>query len=161
MAGAVTVNVTGLRELQAKLRAIAETAGDKTARKPVTAALRKAGKVLQEDMQRRVRVKSGTLRENIIVTTKRSRTPGVTTVNVTVRAKAKAYKENSRNRRSGRVGKKYKDLGPLFYARFLELGTSKMPAYPFMRPAFEAHKEELPELFRDELAKAIQDALRG
>lgn len=150
--------VSGLDQLLVRLKKLAEVGGDKTAGKPVSAALRKCGKVLQADMQRRVRIKTGALRENIIVTKKRTGNPDMVEVDVTVRFKAKAYKDTSLNRRSGRIGKSYKNYGPLFYASFLEFGTWKMPGgYPFMRPAFESHKEELPEIFKasliDELDK--------
>lgn len=46
-----------------------------------------------------------------------------------------------------RKGKKYRNQGKkgnlsqdAWYARFVEFGTSKMAARPFMRPAFEAKK---------------------
>lgn len=157
---AETVVITGLKELQARLKMLADVVGDRVSTRPVTKALRTAGKVLQKDMQSRVRVKTGTLQQNIIVARSRDSHAGHTVVNVTIRAKARAYKDTSSNRRSGRIGKTYNDLGPLFYARFLEFGTSKMKeGYPFMRKAFEAHKNELPELFRSELSDAIDKAM--
>lgn len=45
-----------------------------------------------------------------------------------------------------------------FYWRFLEFGTSKMPARPFMRPAFDSMKERAVEAIRERLAAAIQRA---
>lgn len=80
-------------------------------------------------------------------------------MNVTIRAKAKKYRNNARNRRLNRVGARYQDYGPLFYARFLEWGTSHQQADPFMRPAFEQHKGELPEMIRDDINKKIEKAL--
>ena len=153
------VYVSGLKELNVRLQALADTVGGKKAAQPVVHALRKAAKILQADAIARVHKKSGTLAANIITTRKRNRQPGLETVNVTIRAKAKRYKDNTRNQRAGRSGGKYKDYGPLFYARFLEFGTSHQPAYPFLRPAFEAHKTELPEVvaadLRDGLDKAV------
>jgi HK97 gp10 family phage protein len=81
-------------------------------------------------------------------------------VKVTVRAKAKGYKSNSRNVRSGKIGLSYNFYGPLFYGSFLEFGTSHQPAYPYMRPAFEENKNTLPGIIRDELAKAIDATVR-
>ena len=47
-------------------------------------------------------------------------------------------------------------VGPeKFYARFLEFGTSRMSARPFIRPAFEENKEKLMET----IAKAAKGAL--
>lgn len=154
------VKVEGLRVLEAQLLAIGEEYGAKAAISPVRRALGKAGKVIQADAQHRVRRKTGTLAENIIVTTYRNPPEGQIGVKVTVRAKAKAYKSNSRNVRQGRVGLEYNFYGPLFYGAFLEFGTSHAPAYPFMRPAFESNKAPLGNLIRDELAKAIDASVK-
>ena len=150
-----TVQVTGLRELEKQLLALGEEYGPKAAISPVRRALGKAGKVVQATAQQMVHRKSGTLAENIIVTTYRKPPDGQIGVKVTVRAKAKGYKSNSRNVRSGKIGLTYNFYGPLFYGSFLEFGTSHQPAYPYMRPAFEQNKNELGNIIRDELAKAI------
>jgi len=42
-----------------------------------------------------------------------------------------------------------------FYGRFVEFGTSKMPAKPFLRPAFEAKKEAAIEAMRAYMAERI------
>lgn len=34
------------------------------------------------------------------------------------------------------------------YARFVEYGTSRMRAQPYMRPAIEQHKSRLPKMYR-------------
>lgn len=158
---AETAQVHGLKELGERLRALPKEISGKNGG-PLLAALRKMGRAIQQEAQARVPVDTGTLRENIIVT--RERDPkgmGATeAVHVTVRYKAKAYKNNKGNRRKGRVGENYKDYGPLFYARFLEFGTEHAPAYPFMRPAFESQKSELPEMFKTELSAAIDRAVR-
>lgn len=153
------VRVEGLRELEAKLKAIAAEFGGKKAINPVRNALRKAGRIVQKSAQQKVRVKTGAVKENIIVTNVRKSPPGEIGVNVTVRAKAKAYKDTPANRRKGAVGGSYQAYGPLYYARFLEFGTSRQPAYPFMRPAFEENKNTLPGIIRDELAVQIERAV--
>ena len=159
---AQTVRVEGLRELEKKLKALADEFGGKTAIKPVRSALRKAARVVQKDAQARVQVKTGALKDNIIVYRPRDRRGGIEAINVSVRAKAKVRKANRRNARriaSGEVQAGYMDYGPLYYARFLEFGTSRMRPYPFLRPAFEANKSQLPNIIRDELALAIQKAV--
>ena len=40
------------------------------------------------------------------------------------------------------------------YAPFVELGTHKMAARPYLRPAAENHAEEYKQIWNDELAKA-------
>lgn len=157
---ATQITVTGLRELEQQLLAIGQEYGPKAAMSPVRRALGKAGKVVQASAQAKVHRKSGTLAENIIVTTYRKPPEGQIGVKVTVRAKAKGYKSNSRNVRSGKIGLTYNHYGPLFYGSMLEFGTSHQPAYPYMRPAFEENKNMLPGLIRDELAKAIDATVK-
>ena len=41
------------------------------------------------------------------------------------------------------------------YGRFYEYGTSKMPAHPFLRPAFDAGKDEALRIFKAEMKKAV------
>lgn len=161
---AETIRVDGLKELERRLLALGEEYGYRAAAKPVRAALRKGAQVIQRAAVANVRVKTGTLKENIIVTSQGRAKPGLIDVKVTVRAKAKAYKPNARNRKNGRIGANYTDYGPLFYARFLEFGTSKMRAYPFLTPAFEANKGTVPGMIRDFLREAIDKSvakLRG
>jgi HK97 gp10 family phage protein len=156
------VYVSGLKELQRRIQAISDAVGEKTAAKPVSAALRKPAVHLQnavkQNLQARGHVKTGTLLNNIIVAKVRARQPGTVTYIVTVRKTAKKYKDTARNRSAGKVGGKYQDYGPLFYARFSEFGTSHEAATPWMRPAFEETKGQLPEEFRDALAAKL-DAL--
>ena len=47
-----------------------------------------------------------------------------------------------------------------FYGMFFELGTSKQPAHPFLRPAFDANQGEALDIFRREMKKRIE-AKRG
>ena len=58
-----------------------------------------------------------------------------------------------------RYGKRFRRRGlDAWYWRFIEFGTRKMRARPFMRPAFEQTKREQIEAIRDRLAKAIERA---
>lgn len=54
---------------------------------------------------------------------------------VGVKGGAKRYRNNKANRRTGKAGQSYEGPGKVYYWRFLEFGTSKMAAQPFMRPA--------------------------
>jgi HK97 gp10 family phage protein len=151
------VRVDGLRELQDKLTELGVEYGTKAAYNPVRNALNKAARVIRDSAKQKVRRKSGTLAENIIATSRgKPDDRGYISAKVTVRAKAKAYKSSSANVRNGKLGLHYQHYGPLFYARFLEFGTSKMPAYSFLRPAFEENKAALPEMIKTELAAAIE-----
>lgn len=160
------VRITGLEELERRLRALPkEISGKKGG--PLLVALRRAARAAQREAARLVRVDAAHddgvhVRDNIIVA--RDRDPaqyGMTeVVHVTVRGRSRTYRDNKGNRRKGRVGQQYHHLGSLAYARYLEHGTSKMPAYPFLRPAFEATKGQMPELVKKELSDAIYRAVR-
>lgn len=156
-----TVKVHGIDELRRRLEALPREIAGKNGG-PLLAALRKMGRKVQGDAKRIVRKKSGTLADNIIVV--RSKDPrrvnATEAVRVTIRYKAKKYKDTKANRKAGRVGGKYKELGPLFYARFLEFGTSRQPAYPFMIPAFDMNKNDMPNIFKTELGAAIDRAVK-
>lgn len=71
----------------------------------------------------------------------------------------KPYVNNSANRRDGRVGSAYQTGGKVYYWRFIEFGTSKMPATPFMRPALANNIEpvisKFSQIFSDELDKEL------
>lgn len=45
--------------------------------------------------------------------------------------------------------------GPAFRAHFLEYGTSKMSAKPFMRPTFEQEKSRLEQIIKDEIRRGL------
>lgn len=152
------VQVTGLRELNKRLAALpAEIAGKRGG--PLLAALRKTAQPVRDDAKRRAPVRSGALQKAIIIARVRKRAPGEEAVEVTIRFKARRYKDNRRNRRIGRVGETWRDYGVLYYARFMEFGTETQPAHPFIRPAWEANKSQLPHLLKVELSAAIAKAV--
>lgn len=45
--------------------------------------------------------------------------------------------------------------GPAFRAHFIEFGTSKMRAQPFMRPAFEMAKPTIEKIMAEEIRKGL------
>lgn len=57
-------------------------------------------------------------------------------------------------------GLKFQDMtfsvGVNYVGRFLEFGTSKMPAYPFLRPAMESKATEAVSVMRDVTLAAIE-----
>lgn len=158
-----SVYVSGLKELRVQLRELANTIGEKGAQKPVSGSLSRAARLVQKRakamLQSGNHVKTGTLLNNIIVYKRRTQN-GSIAYGVSIRSKAKKYKDTQRNRSTGKVGGKYRDYGPLFYARFLEFGTSHQAATPFLGPAFDIEKEKLPDVVRDEIDKRIAALVR-
>ena len=157
------IQIRGLKEMGQRMLALPKNLQGP----PIVNTLRTMGKIVQRDAKSRVPVDTGTLRENIIVSRipPRRRGPTEEGVEVTVRYKATKYKDTAPNRKAGRVGGSYQDYGPLFYARFLEFGTSKMAARPFLRPAFEAAKGSFPQMFSEgfsrELDKVVNKLARS
>lgn len=48
-----------------------------------------------------------------------------------------------------------------FYGRFLEFGTSKMAARPFLRPAYEAKKQEAADKFSQVIDEKVKELSSG
>lgn len=48
-----------------------------------------------------------------------------------------------------------------FYGRFLEHGTSKMAARPFLRPAYEAHRREAAQVARSVIQEKVRELVNG
>lgn len=61
--------------------------------------------------------------------------------------------------KSGAIGGKVfvgpSQQGPAFRAHFVEFGTSKMPAKPFMRSTFEREKATLERIMADEIRRGL------
>lgn len=63
---------------------------------------------------------------------------------------------------SARKGNKAAEKGmDAYYASWVEYGTVKMSARPFMRPAFESKKEAAVEAMRGYIAEKLPDPLKG
>ncbi|TNH06632.1 HK97-gp10 family putative phage morphogenesis protein [Testudinibacter sp. TR-2022] len=150
--GSVTVKVSGLKELQKAMGELGRKASNRIAVK----AMRKGGAIVRDKARANAPVltenvphrKAGTVKKAISSRTKIGRN-GKTNTYVWV----KGLSTKQILKFKGKTGKSgaFNPKDP-FYWRFLEFGTSKMPAKPFMRPAFEQSKQQA--------AKAIIDTLR-
>jgi HK97 gp10 family phage protein len=155
MADTISLNLTG--DFEAALDRLAAAAGE--------SALRAAGvagaKLFQEEAQARVPVKTGRVKKNIIIKRAEEKSDGNKrqTYLVLVRGGSGNYGNTKLNRRKNRVGKSYDTDGDAFYWRFLEFGTSKMAARPFMRPAYEARRARAIDVMRARLWEKILEEL--
>ena len=99
----------------------------------IVGATRAAANVVKDEAKRLVPVKHGRLKKSIGVT-KRKTKRGITTFSVSPR---KGGKNDG------------------FYGRFIELGTSKMIARPFLRPALEKSVDETLVASKEYIAKRL------
>lgn len=74
---------------------------------------------------------------------------------------ARKYSNTDSNKRHRRVGRTYITPGNVYYWRFLEFGTSKMKAQPFMRPALENNVNSVSSAITDKLNGAIDELAKG
>ena len=148
MAEFVTVEVHGLKELSAALRQLPQ----KLERRVLNGGLMTGGRVIEKDAKTRVKVRTGATRRNIRARPGKPVDGHTATVIVGVRqlgrkqiAKLKA--------KGGRAALLAQDP---YWWRYQEFGTSKMPASPFLRPAFEAKKVQAAFTIKEALKARIE-----
>jgi len=158
---AETVRVAGLDGVLERLQALPAAVGAKGGG-PARAALAKGARVFRDQAIANAPRDTGLLQESIVA--RRDSRPGMVGASeayyVGVRRKARRYANTKRNRGKGRAGKTYFVDGTAFYWLFLEFGTEKMAARPFLRPAFESRKEDALNVIVTEMHAGIDRAVR-
>jgi HK97 gp10 family phage protein len=140
------VKVSGLRDLGVAMSRLSADMAGKVARQATAAG---AG-VVRRAARRGAPVDSGNLAAAIVM--KRQRQSRLTEEYlVTVR------KGKTRDAKAGKTGqaKQGKDA---YYARFVEFGTVKMPARPFLRPALENNLQAATDAMAQRLKQRIEKA---
>lgn len=131
--GKATIVIKNLDEVVNLLKSL----DPKVAKPAMRKAMRKGCKVFQKQAQSLCPVRTGALRDSLVVRAgKRSRR--FFSVNVTT--------GNDKDRQFS---------GETFYGAFVEMGTSKRPATPFLRPAFDEKQAQVQDIVRNELANAL------
>ncbi|MNJ18162.1 hypothetical protein D3C77_124570 [compost metagenome] len=150
-----SLTVVGLGDLQADFERLARSVGNKVVRDAVIAGAR----VARDKTRQATPIKTGKLKKNIEATrVKQGETPGAATAGV--RVKKLAGKTSKARKRPGKKGQSTTtDYEAPFYWRFLEYGTSKMPAAPFIRPTWDANLAEIEKATADKLAEGIDNAI--
>lgn len=154
-------NLHGLKETVAALRALPAEFGSQRGG-PIRRALFKAAKPMRDDAQARAPVATGNLRANVYMY--RDRNPAAVGANeryiIGVRQQRRKYARTQLNRRLGRIGKSYALRGDAYYWWFVEFGTEKMAAQPFLRPAFESGKARFVSDFAKTFERGVAAAAR-
>jgi HK97 gp10 family phage protein len=149
---ASSTEVLGLRELgQAMGRLSADMAG-KVARQATAAGAGVVRKAARAAAPR----DSGNLSASIVM--KRLRQTNLTEEYIVTprRGKTKDVKIGKHAARNGKAGKNSLAGKDAFYARFVEFGTVKMPAQPFMRPALENNVPAATQAMADRLRARLK-----
>lgn len=154
MSDGITVSIEGLEDLR---RALQDTA-KKIRTKAVRASLRKAGAVITKAARQAAPVlqvptrhrKAGTVKRNIVTrNSKFARQAGDEGVFIGVRPL-----RGSRQNKLGKAGAK--NPNDPFYWRFLEFGTRKLRARPFLSAAADQKAGEAVRVFMREVVPQIQ-----
>ncbi|KCY64284.1 HK97-gp10 family putative phage morphogenesis protein [Acinetobacter baumannii] len=144
---------TQIHGFEPALRKMQAIGNEKTVKSIARKAMRQAMNIARDEARQKVkRLDDPTTPEKIwkeiVVQNGRSRNKNTLVMRVGVRGGARIpYTNNAQNRRAGRVGQTYQADGRVFYWRFLELGTSKQPATPFLRPALYENIEQVTDKF--------------
>lgn len=147
------MQLTGFKELAAALRELPE----RLARNGLRAAVNAGSSVVKNAAIAKAPVDTGALKANFYQKQIREQSGPMRQIfYVGVRKGVAKYANNKANKRSGKAGTAYKNDGTTFYWKYLEFGTSKMTARPFLRPAFEQEKEAAVTAIGAKLDSVIQ-----
>lgn len=137
-----SLHVAGLNELLTRLR---DAKGNQEAKNALRTGLRAGAKRILSAVKAYAPVDTGALEESL---------------------KVRAIKRSRKNKDSVGVtiGTRASDnlfVGETFYAGMQEWGTVKMPPNPFMRPGFDASKDDAISDMRIKIGSEVERRLRG
>lgn len=138
------LDFSGLGDIAKDLDLLSKAENNKVLRD----ATRAGASVLREEVISRAPERTGKLKKNIVVVTQGSVAKGQISSGIHIRG---------RNPRTGNSDNTMKagDRRNAFYWRFVELGTSKTPAHPFVRPSFDVMQDEAYQAALRHLNQAI------
>lgn len=128
--------IKGLEQLISKLNNLPE----KLEKKVIRAAVRKGAILVRNKAREKVPVKTGTLKKSIKIRSNRVANGII------------SFKIGPTNDK-----KKGTDV---FYGRFIEFGTSKMAAKPFMRPALDESETEVLNVVIDNIKSKLEEGTK-
>lgn len=123
------IELKGVQEILDKLQEIGANVG-----KLENQALKKAAEPVLEDAKANVPVDTGKLQEHLDIGDVKKK-DGVKYIN---------------------IGITKSDNSKVFYGKFIEFGTTKMAARPFLAPAFERNKDTVENIIADNLKEGLE-----
>lgn len=142
------LDFSGLQEIARDLELLSRAENNKVLRD----ATRAGAEVIKQEVIKKAPVRTGKLKNNVVVLTQKARRRGDIASGVHIRG-VNPRTGNSDN--TMKAGNKRN----AFYWRFVELGTSHMPAHPFVRPAFDTRQEEATQVAMARMNRAIDEVL--
>lgn len=145
----IRAEVTGLRELGEKLRAL-----DMDLRTGLLrASTGVAASSIRKEVESRAPVRAGTLKRAVYIARVTRQSNDYQQVFAVGVRKGKRYQKFEL--KFGKNKGQTVDMDA-YYGRFLEFGTRNMQARPFMRPAFEAKKLDAISSFKTRMQKGLK-----
>lgn len=135
----INVDIRGLSGLAEDFASLKKGAQQRVLRQATMAGAR----VGRDAVRDAAPIDEGTTRRGVVAAAKRDNELGTFTSGVRVRSVERADRRSS----------------PAYTWRFSELGTSKEPARPWIRPSWDSHEGEIADAVRERLASAIDEAL--
>jgi HK97 gp10 family phage protein len=162
----VSVQVSGLKELDRALGELPKSVAKAT----LVRTLKKAGEPIAQAARAAAPIDDGTLRDSIVVSARLKNKVGMAEFGAAMRAGLgiKTARAALRDARRAAGGKSFAEMyvgpargkGVIRYAHLQEFGTSKHAAHPYMRPAWDAEKDNALRIIRAELGNEIIKAAR-
>lgn len=137
------IQIKGLKEVSQKLKKLPKNIRNRHVGK----ALRAGGKLVRDEARLHAPVATGLVRKNVAMRTSTGARAGR---NADVKVRIGIISDKT-GRETGTDA---------FYWRFHEFGTSKMPAQPFLRPAFEGKKGQVLNTIVRQLRTGIRKEAR-
>lgn len=134
----ITVDIRGLGALAQDFESLKRGAQKRVLRQATMAGAR----VGRDAIRDAAPVREGVTRKSVVAASAKNNEDGRHTAGVRVR---------SERREDG--------TSPAYTWRFSELGTSREPARPWIRPTWDSNEDEIAAAVRDRLASAIDEAL--
>lgn len=154
---AVEIKLTGFKELEAAFKQL----GPKLEKKGLRSANYAGAQIVVQAAKRTsaFQDKTGALRAAIWAY-KRRTADNIVTHAVAVKGLSSKIKRERRKQKRAGIAVAKLPAGPAIYGKFLEFGTSKMSARPFLRPAFLANVDNVIDTIRSGLQTAITKGIK-